>query len=181
MRYGHLVEYQCGVCHKVQTQFRDEKFYQCVVCATFLCPDCDCDGVCPSHYEVLKPADQNILARFAEKEDTLRNRLSFLQILVFFFAALALVFLISVIGLIYMEGFASLKFTTPFLVLGVIFAALLITILYYQSRLRAQQVTIKITIEGILLKYPELETIIMGREEKEEDEEEEIPDGEEQQ
>jgi hypothetical protein len=163
LSHQQFAEYQCGVCHKLQRQVREAAFYQCAVCATFLCPNCDNDGLCPAHYAVLKSSDQDMLAVFAEKEVKLNSRLCDMQYLIDLFACFPIGFLIVIFFIFFTNGFNYGSTTTPFFIAMVIFTGILVVAHFYRSQLRVQRATIKITVEGILLRYPELKAIIEGR------------------
>ncbi len=148
------------------------------MCATFLCPECDNDGLCPSHYKVLKPADQNILSTFSEKEVAVNSRIKFMYILVMSIACVPIGIFIAILGSISImtnHGLDYWPMIMPEIILAVIFALVLVVLLYYRAQLRVQRETIKITVEGILLKYPELEAIMQEREGREMPEEHEPP------
>ncbi len=168
------IKYQCGVCDRVQLQDEHEPFYQCAVCATFLCPDCDNDGVCPTHYAVLKSSDQNMLSVFAEQELKLNSRFGDLYYYIVLIACIPIVcFSATLYALFPHIGEVSHYWPgiAPYFIVGVIFTGIIVVALYYRSQLRVQRATIKITIKGILLQYPELAAIIQersGLEDKEE-------------
>ncbi len=154
------VKYQCGVCNKLWRQPRSSPFHQCSVCAKFLCIDCDYDGVCLTHHKVLKSSDQDMLATFAEQEETINHRINNMQTIAKILIKFAIPFISSFVI------FVILRFSfigTPLLSLGVIFLIGYGVTCYYRSQLFVQKETIKITVEGILLKYPELALIIKKR------------------
>ena len=101
-----------------------------------------------------------MLARFAETETKTISRIVLLTGFIYALGALAGGFL----GAFIIEALMPYPtISIPALVVGVIFLIGFVAALYYRSQLRAQRETIKITVEGILLKYPELAAIIQER------------------
>ncbi len=149
--------YECGVCKKVCKQIRANPLYQCAVCSLYLCPDCDYSGLCHTHYKVLKPADQDMLVKFAEEDETIRNRSYGVLWIIRLLAGLAVGLLLSFI-LIAVEPYPHLDYSL--LIWGCIILAGSLVVLYFRSRLATQREVIKITVDGIVMKYPELAAIM---------------------
>ncbi len=161
MVHNDFILYECGVCHTVYQLARIEPLYKCAVCSLNLCPGCDFDGLCQAHHEALKPEDQKMLTKFAEEEDAVRYRARILWWISLILIAIAAFFITIFISWVAMPYPPPLNFTE--LAWGCAFLSGAVVLYYFRSRVKMQRETIKITIDGILLRYPELAKIMEGR------------------
>jgi hypothetical protein len=65
-------EYRCAACGKTGSIYNE--YCKCDVCSVILCPDCNKNGLCPVHYLMISPQNQQQLDNIS---DYIQRRLGF--------------------------------------------------------------------------------------------------------